>query len=264
MQNTDVVLCLQKRQNINSPLQQCSSFSLFSTGSLQGGNLVDPENLDPMLLVGIETEASVMTDTRPDVGLTSCFHSLSPCLANALLPPRLAAALQHLDSPQLLQNKAIKLSCVQRLHLLLRGDSGGIENPQLHPFCLPASAAASLLLSCCTKCSQGRALWILQQPLPTINYCYHHDHGHPAARMCAGGPHTPPKRDTEGNASTGGTELLLPPRAILRLPKEESQQSLSPSSSGPLQLCQLDKAEEFLQSHSHTGTKCNKTRLDCY
>lgn len=46
-----------------------------------------------------------------------------------------------------------------------------MENPQLHPFCLPASAAASLLLSCCTKCSQGRALWILQQPLPTINHC---------------------------------------------------------------------------------------------
>lgn len=66
----------------------------------------------------------------------------------------------------------IKLSYVQRLHLLLlSADSGGVQNPEPRPFCLPAGAAAFPLLSCCTKCSQGRALWILQQPLLTINRC---------------------------------------------------------------------------------------------
>lgn len=100
----------------------------------------------------------------------------------------------------------IKLSCVQRLHLLLlSGDSGGVQNPELHPLCLPASAAASLLLSCCTKCNQGRALWILQQPLLPINHCYQLT---TANTMITGtlqqgcvqafqrGSHTPPRRDT--------------------------------------------------------------------
>lgn len=83
MQNTDVVLCLQKRQNITSPLQQCSSFCLFSTGSLQGGNLVDPGNLDPMLIVGIETEASVMAD----------WHTCR-CGSHLLLPTSLSLPCQ--------------------------------------------------------------------------------------------------------------------------------------------------------------------------
>lgn len=140
-------------------------------------------------------------------------HLLLPTLSLPALPMHffLPGWQQPFSTLTCLSSCKIKLSYVQRLHLLLlSGDSGGIQNPELHPLCLPASAAASLLLSCCTKCSQGRALWILQQPLPTINHCQQLTTAdititgtlqQGCVQVFQRGSHTPPKRDTAACAS---------------------------------------------------------------
>lgn len=85
-------------------------------------------------------------------------HLLLPTLSLPALPmhfsPRLAAAFSTLTC---LSSWKIKLSNVQRLHLLqLSGDSGGIQNPEPHPLCLPASAATSLLLFLLCQAQPGQ------------------------------------------------------------------------------------------------------------
>lgn len=83
------------------------------------------------------------------------------------------------------------------------------------------------------------------------------------------GSHTPPKRDTAACASgecinrrdrTAAPSKSYPQASQVRILPEPVTHQLWSS----LKLCKPGKAEEFLQSHSHTGTKCNKTRLDCY
>lgn len=82
------------------------------------------------------------------------------------------------------------------------------------------------------------------------------------------GSHTPPERDTAACASgecmnrrdrTAAPSKSYPQSPQVRILPEPVTLQLWSS----LTLCKLDKAEEFLPSHSHTGTKCNKTRLDC-
>lgn len=90
--------------------------------------------------------------------------------------------------------------------------------------------------------------------------------------MCASLPKRIPYSSKEGHGSVGLGECINRRDRTAAPSKsypQSSQGRILPESVthqlwSSLKLCKLDKAEEFLQSHSHTGTKCNKTRLDCY